>query len=178
MLAGTNGLQRSPRGLSPAMPGRASTRFAWLGMAGLSLPGRRCSPVGHANMTEKQLEEIKERCEAATPGPWRLRYRTFLTECGEYENHHSLFTDNDRIICDLRDRNTWYGDGIYDEDSDAEFIAYAREDIPALLEEIEKLKEEIKNLEKEYSWLAFALTHAKIVPHDEGVKHTQRCIHG
>lgn len=131
-------------------------------------------------MTEKQLEEIKERCEAATPGPWRWRYRTFLTECGEYEDHPSVSTVTDCTICDLGDSNSYCsdGNGIYDEDSDAEFIAYAREDIPALLEEIEKLKEEIKNLEKEYSWLAFALTHAKIVPHDEGVKHTQRCIHG
>ncbi len=57
------------------------------------------------------LEAIKRRCEAATPGPW--------TTLG------AVVADGSSCLDD-RARN-------------AEFIAHAREDVPALLEAVERL---------------------------------------
>lgn len=69
-------------------------------------------------------EAIRARCEAATPGPWKL------TKDGRYEDH-------DECRIDLPDDNIElcrYENG--------EFIAHARNDIPDLLDEVERLRAE------------------------------------
>ena len=67
------------------------------------------------------LKAIKTRYEAATPGPW-------------VPEHYSL--DDWEIIPVARGQDY----GICGQ-SDAEFIAHAREDIPALIVEIERLRD-------------------------------------
>lgn len=74
-------------------------------------------------MTPQELKAIRERCEAAYPGPW---------EQGPPHNADRVFSANGRNIC-----------GGMCMDGDAEnhaFIAHARQDIPALLAEVARLQ--------------------------------------
>jgi putative IMPACT (imprinted ancient) family translation regulator len=68
-------------------------------------------------MTTQQLNEIRERCETATSAPWYIRRHTVE----DYNANH---------IC---------GDFGYGSVDDKAFIAHARADVPALLDEIERL---------------------------------------
>lgn len=68
------------------------------------------------------LEAIKARAEAATPGPWERRITTF-TSCGVQGPEMAI-----------------YDEGGHGEE-DAEFIAHARTDIPALVAEVERLRQ-------------------------------------
>lgn len=68
-------------------------------------------------MNAEQLNAIKERAAKATPGPWYSHAdgTIFLEHTKEIAD---VWTDNDK--------------------SDAEFIAHAREDVPALVAEVER----------------------------------------
>lgn len=70
-------------------------------------------------MTHDELQAIKARAAAATPGPWSVNN-----------------TDPD-VVLDSDGRFV----GRADEDADAEFIAHARTDVPALIAEVERLRE-------------------------------------
>jgi predicted RNase H-like nuclease (RuvC/YqgF family) len=80
-------------------------------------------------LTQEELEAIRKRAEAATPGPWGKEFRYGI----------SIITN--------------YGFNVIDEDGgvtkypDAEFIAHARQDVPKLLAEIERLQKENRLLE-------------------------------
>lgn len=63
------------------------------------------------------VEEIKVRVEAATPSPWNLFGSVLYSEKKE--------------ICKMSSTRT-----------DAQFIAHAREDIPALISEVDRLTAE------------------------------------
>ena len=87
-------------------------------------------------MTTLDLEPIKERLEAATPGPWRVwrdpdptKVRATAVETawcyGDIEGDTELITD------------------YLPTDADAELIANAPEDIAALVAEVERLKEAV-----------------------------------
>lgn len=76
-------------------------------------------------MTERELQAIRERWEAATPGPWVKNV-----------NRNGIVTSN-YCITGLRD-------------VDAYFIAAARTDVPALLAEVERLREEINELKSDH----------------------------
>ena len=84
-------------------------------------------------MTNEQLQAIKARCEAATPGPWEpgtLDYmRVEVYQAPEAPKVNPLRWQRACICREARDQ-------------DADFIAYAREDIPALLAEVERLRGE------------------------------------
>lgn len=67
-------------------------------------------------MDAKQLAEIKAREQAATPGPWKVGISALITDA----NGHALF----------------FGE---DAKGNADFIAHARTDIPALISEVERL---------------------------------------
>lgn len=74
-----------------------------------------------SKLTEAQLREIRERAEKATPGPW--------------DNHigprfvHSRATGlKSSWICQPQN------------EGDVPFIAHARTDVPALLDEVERLR--------------------------------------
>lgn len=78
-------------------------------------------------MTDADLQAIRERCEAATPGPWfgcgdhidDCSGKPFAQAVGRFaDRSHDTFCQNN------------------------EFIAHARQDIPALLAEVERLQTE------------------------------------
>lgn len=79
-------------------------------------------------MNDEQLTAIRARCEAATPGPWREN------EFTGSEDIHQVVPSNPSVlfehgaICD-----------IIPSKADTRFIAHAREDVPALLDEVERL---------------------------------------
>jgi hypothetical protein len=80
--------------------------------------------------TELDVAAIRARCEAATDGPWLID----SLESGEY----GLFIDRDpdaeRLGCGGRQVAGWL------TEANAEFIAHARADLPAALDEIERLR--------------------------------------
>lgn len=73
-------------------------------------------------MDAKYLAEIKAREQAATPGPW-------------YADGWGLFDDIQGELVEL-----------HDTDPDAQFIAHARADIPALVAEVEWLNRELSRI--------------------------------
>jgi hypothetical protein len=79
------------------------------------------------------LEEIRTRCDAATPGPWKS-----FVEGRDHTSGNSFImtgTTNARgNDIELFGATT----------ADQDFIAHARQDIPRLLDEILHLKDEIK----------------------------------
>ena len=78
------------------------------------------------------LDEIKKRCEAATPGPWNKRYEKKLYE---------IYLDAD----------SEYNLGLVDKKDNADFIAHARQDVPALIAEVERLTAWAAGLERAVS---------------------------
>lgn len=88
-------------------------------------------------MTNEELEQIRQRCEAATPGPWTCDPR-----------------EGSRCVAILEDEdpecNTYINarehTGRSSTEEDGEFIARVREDVPVLLAEIERLRDEIAKL--------------------------------
>lgn len=104
----------------------------------------------HEPLTEGQLLAIKARAEAATPGPWVVD----LPDWGEFNgisskngtqilNAGSCIPDPQTAVDYGGTVHDWkeeiYDYGVHKWD-DADFIAHAREDIPALLAEVERLR--------------------------------------
>lgn len=106
----------------------------------------------HEPMTEERLAAIKARAEAATPGPWHhvLAAIVGTTPCPD--------DDNTTCIC-----NTDWGNSTNIQPN-AAFIAHAREDVPALLEEVERLR-------AREEWLA-----GQVAVHSEHYGETPFCI--
>lgn len=81
-------------------------------------------------LTHEELQAIKARAEAATPGPW-----TNVDEDGEHWKSITAIEGGDPLSVTMK---------IYDEGghslADAEFIAHARTDVPALVAEVERLR--------------------------------------
>lgn len=79
------------------------------------------------------LEAIKAYCAKATPGSW-------VVTGGEIENPHTYATV---IGQEDRGSNAWHADmRLILADTDADFIAHARTDLPALVAEVERLRED------------------------------------
>jgi len=88
-------------------------------------------------LSNAYLDEVRKRCDAATEGPWI-----------------SFVEDRDHVAGDNfigrgvnRRKDDLYLTGATDEDQD--FIAYARQDIPLLLDEIERLQKLLDEKAKE-----------------------------
>jgi hypothetical protein len=87
-------------------------------------------------LTEQQLSEIKARADAATPGPWKA------------------FVINDDDLGEPMSSGIESIDGSLNHGEecehfhpyDREFIAHARADVPALLEEVARLRAEVEAL--------------------------------
>lgn len=76
-------------------------------------------------LSPEKLAEIEQRCLRATPSPW-----TSYVEGRDHTSGSSfIMTDGDDV----------YLTGASDEDQD--FIASARQDVPALITEIRRLQE-------------------------------------
>lgn len=73
------------------------------------------------------LSAIKERYEAAAPGPWKWNADDDMYRCD------GLYTGRVPVI--------WHDQGwVAVELADAEFVAHARTDVPALVAEVERLR--------------------------------------
>jgi hypothetical protein len=85
-------------------------------------------------MTREEFEAIKRRADAATPGPWR----NGVNIGGFSDEEHDVFgpkpTHGKAFICN------------YALKPDAEFIAAARSDVPALVAEVERCQKEVQEL--------------------------------
>ena len=98
-------------------------------------------------MTREQLDAIRARVEAATPGPWHVEGESY-DECWD--------TDCEPLpmpwgLAGPTGKSLWSsgaGEYAHPDMATAEFIASAREDVPALLAEVERLNEEVRRLGK------------------------------
>lgn len=102
-------------------------------------------------MTPKELAEIKARCDAATPGPYKAELDVFEHDDPEIEvcitnigattpptrGYLSLFTAGTGLKVS---EENWPKAHASQDLRDAEFFAHARTDVPALLAEIERLR--------------------------------------
>lgn len=75
-------------------------------------------------LTDDHLSEIERRCELATDGPWR----SFVEGRDQMSGSDFIQTAGDDV----------YLSGATHEDQD--FIAAARQDVPALIAEVRRLK--------------------------------------
>ena len=116
-------------------------------------------------MTEERLAEIKARCEAATPGPWRF------SEAHEWQEGDGPFDDWGADIQRDADGDDVVVGGAQDEqggavgvlrNEDAEFIAASREDVPWLLTEVERLERRVRYLEHDRQILEKGLYEANV----------------
>ena len=90
-------------------------------------------------LSPKRLVEIRDRCEAAPPGPWKIEAdgkSETLTNMGCYGYNQKVVTDT------------------------AVFISHARSDVPDLLDEIEQLREENDQLRAQINQMQAAITRA------------------
>lgn len=78
------------------------------------------------NLTDEEIERLKELLAKATPGPWRA-------ERGNAGSEHPLF-----LITGTR------GGRRMDSDEDVELIAESRNHLPAMLAEIEAKREKVE----------------------------------
>ena len=88
-------------------------------------------------LTDKEIEEIRERAEAATEEPWVKWVSGPEVFSGVTKNEPGSISHEEQI-CTLDD----FMRDASQVDDDARFIAHARTDIPRLLDEVERLREE------------------------------------
>lgn len=86
-------------------------------------------------MNEKELAEIKARAEAATPGPWVAdkQYPNTFNVTFPKPSKGIVYVDNMAIP---------------QAENDADFIAHARADVPALVSEVERLNDTLLKTEE------------------------------
>lgn len=107
-------------------------------------------------MNQEQLNAIKERVAKATPGPW------------EYDNE---------------ERGIWNNGGfnylgtVTLSHVDAEFIANAREDVPALVAEVERLRETLAFYANGNSYFVVDMYDESVIMRDKGDK-ARRALSG
>lgn len=94
-------------------------------------------------MTRPDIDAIRARVEVATEGPWEKSEALDSTEYGDYMAYgvHQVaplmrHSDSDQAHTSLEAMSA----------EDAEFIANARQDIPALLSHIEQLEAQIERV--------------------------------
>lgn len=91
-------------------------------------------------MTHDELQAIKARAEAATPGPWTTE--SYGNDGRDDVEIQHVRGSNGRTVV-TTDCN------VYTTDEDATFIAHARTDVPALVAEVERLQKVHADLEAE-----------------------------
>lgn len=119
------------------------------------------------SITDKRLTVIQARVEEATDGPWFVEYES--EECPPFKPYaYAIHGPTMQGVLESQvsdDFKAQYGHQM-DEvvgvaAADAEFIAHAREDIPALLAEIYRLKNRVGVLQSENHRLSEALTTSR-----------------
>ncbi len=108
---------------------------------------------------ENRLKEIKERCEAATEGPWRQENNFYGGEVGPFGPAFSVYhndwcADNvkhDSNSCVLSENfykcEKEFGDQAM---NDLLFTAHARTDVPMLLEMVEVMLAELEGVKRTF----------------------------
>ena len=97
-------------------------------------------------MTKKEIDIIRKRLEAATPGPWKIKgdYGLLCTEITTHDENRAIATvwtkeavnerdGSGRLICPV----------VPELMANAEFIANARQDMAALLDALDALSGEV-----------------------------------
>ena len=85
-------------------------------------------------ISDYELNQIKQRCDKATSGPWV----SYIEGRDHTSGSNFIMTGNKN---NRGEDIELIGGTIYDQD----FIAHARQDIPNLINEIIRLKKSIKN---------------------------------
>jgi hypothetical protein len=91
-------------------------------------------------MNNDRIAAIRERCEKATPGPWKI---------DTYENDHRV------TIGTVEAKQRHVANWVYL--NDAVFIAHSRSDIPYLLTEIDRLTAELFGFSEQLETVKFEL---------------------
>jgi hypothetical protein len=85
-------------------------------------------------LTDQQIAEIEERCNAASQAPWLIDIDRFPGHLTVPESHVVVYVDDQGVHCDV------------DIDkANQEFIAHSREDLPALLHTVKVLKRALES---------------------------------
>lgn len=108
---------------------------------------------------KEQLQEIRDRCNKATKGPWKLVGKPGMDKYSDarIESEYAEAIDENNIDADIHFEamyqfynnkslladNTRKGGIWWRNPNDPVFIAHARQDIPMLLDEIERLQKEL-----------------------------------
>ena len=87
-------------------------------------------------MNDAELAAIEARAAAATPGPW-VRIRDHRWASDIYVHADARHDVAGRPVARVNEH--------YTPDVDAEFIAHARQDVPALLAEVRRLRGAIED---------------------------------
>ena len=85
------------------------------------------------------LDEIKGRCRAATPGPWGWQ-GTILRQERHYGD--ALLELTIQFICP----------NVPILEANCEFVAHAREDVPALVAEVERLRAALREIRDNHAY--------------------------
>jgi hypothetical protein len=97
-------------------------------------------------MDEGKLEEIRQRAEKATEGPYEVRYYEW-TDGGVRLANKGISAPSDSIA--FHASNYPKGTERGDQDlQDMEFLAHARVDVPALISALEESRREVERLER------------------------------
>ena len=83
-------------------------------------------------MTKEELKEIEDRCNKATPGPWKTLPPDSVNPCW-YVTRRQGEEEGFYIAC------------FFNGKEDAEFVINSREDIPKLMSYIKDLESQILN---------------------------------
>lgn len=107
-------------------------------------------------MTEAELKAIRERWEAATAGPWEVRRGGNFTDFG-MRGFNDFCEKNSHSATELKLGSTRVGFNVEADlgrsQDDAEFIAHAITDVPALLAEVERLRAAMRHAVNEMRWV-------------------------
>lgn len=112
-----------------------------------------------AAMTDTELQAIAQRAEKATEGPWE-NCRGFVrspVHGSEMTAPGFTVTTSCLWVAECRD-----GEAFYNADANADFIAHARTDIPALLAEITRLRAQVEARDKALKKCAGLMMEAAI----------------
>ena len=93
-------------------------------------------------LTESQLAEIEARVQAATPGPWKSMWEGRDHQSGD----HFIMRGTD----DARYDDLFLSPGRIE---DQDFVAHARQDVPALLAEVRRLREFLISHGESWGWM-------------------------
>jgi hypothetical protein len=101
-------------------------------------------------MTPAELDAIEARAKAATPGPWENSKTGRVYRVDRPLNGRDFYEDGDlQFLAQFTTPGKLpFDDGDFDDPLTADFIAHARDDVPALVAEVRALEAHIERLEK------------------------------